>query len=800
MVVLTAAPAGVKAGELPWPKWLVAGAVAAAGVLVAIWTPLVKARTDALAARTTREAEREAQAEGALERLPGVKGKALLVKDMNDRTLLGIHEAIPLPTDSGPVPDLSTELPTYVPRDIDADLRTSLQASSKTGGFVLLVGPAAAGKTRCAYEAIRAVLPNWRLFMPPDGATLNEMVAGGADLDRSVVWLNETQNFLTGSNQLKALTVRRLLTDTSRPVILVGTIWPKFFDQLRSPVPALEGEGEEQQQVLTRDAREILELSRRFSLTKWSVQEWRRAENLASVDPRIQQAWLHHGSSGLAQILSAAPELIHRWEQADNPLGQAVIAAAVAARRCGHPPNLPTFIIEVLAKEFLTDTQRATAGEDWLNEALNWACQPVHHSGGIAPLQAFGAEMGRIDGYQVSDILVDHRNQSSPVLQRRITSNVWALLAELAPLDACSSIGFSAYRADVRDAAQSAWQRAAEAGEANCMAALAGLLREIGDSEGALAWCSRAAELGNDRAMAFLGNLLGAAGDSEGAFTWYTRAAEAGNTNAMAMLGALAGESDDNDGARTWWRRAAEAGNINAMVPLGILLSEAGDSEGAFTWYIRAAEAGNDNAMALLGNFLREADDDDGARTWYTRAAEAGNSNAMGMLGVLAGEADDDDGARTWYTRAAEAGNTNAMVSLGRFSENAGDGDGARTWYTRAAEAGNTNAMTLLGIFLSEAGDSDGARIWWQRAAEAEDANAMALLGALASEAGDGDGARTWCTRAAEAGNTNAMRLLGVLLSEAGDGDGARTWYTRAAEAGDTNAAEASRLLTETTE
>ena len=67
VVVVTAAPAGVQAGELPWPKWLVAGLVAAGGVLVAVGTPLLKVRTDALATRATGVAERAEQAEGVFE-------------------------------------------------------------------------------------------------------------------------------------------------------------------------------------------------------------------------------------------------------------------------------------------------------------------------------------------------------------------------------------------------------------------------------------------------------------------------------------------------------------------------------------------------------------------------------------------------------------------------------------------------------------------------------------------------------------------------------------------------------------
>ncbi|MGW1758971.1 hypothetical protein [Streptomyces mirabilis] len=488
--VLTAAPAGVKAGELAWPKWLVAGVVAAGGVLAAVWTPLVKARTDALAARTTRSAERDAQAEGALNRLPTRKGKIPLVADVTDRGLLGIHEAIALPVGSAAAHGLSEELPTYVPRDIDADLRTALEVRSRTGGFVLLVGPAAAGKTRCVYEASQTVLPHWRLVMPGDAATLTELVTSRADLKHSVLWLNEIQEFLSGADRLKASTVRQLLADTARPVILIGTLWPTAYEQLRTPVAGLTSDGEEGED-LNRDAREVLDLARRFSLGHWSDREWQRAEELMSVDPRIAEAARHRGKTGLAQTLAAAPELIHRWEQADDPFGQAVITAAVVARRCGHPAVLPVPVLEALAQEFLDSTHRATANEGWLDEALAWACRPVHHGGGIAPLQASGEVIGHVDGYQISDILVAHETPSVPVSAQEITARVWERLVELAAPEACLSVGTTAYFAGMTAQSVAAWERAAGGGSTVAVFNLGNVLSEQGDTEGARTWYTR---------------------------------------------------------------------------------------------------------------------------------------------------------------------------------------------------------------------------------------------------------------------------------------------------------------------
>ncbi|MFJ8949157.1 tetratricopeptide repeat protein [Streptomyces sp. NPDC102381] len=478
----------------------------------------------------------------------------------------------PLPTDGAPEQGLSTELPAYVLRDIDADLRTALEARKKTGGFVLLIGPAAAGKTRCAYEAIQAVIPDWRLFMPPDGATLSQLVSGGANIKHSVVWLNETQNFLTGADRLKAATVRRLLADTAHPVILIGTIWPTTYDQLRTVATVENEDGDGQD--LNKDAGEVLDLARRFSLGRWTDQEWERAEELTSVDPRIGQVMRHRGQSGLAQMLSAAPELIQRWEQADSPFGQAVITAAVIARRCGHPTVVPVPIIECLSKSFLTANDRATADEDWLSEALAWACQPVHNSGGIAPLQAVGETIGQIDGYEVSDILVDYEAPSAPSSHEQVTAGIWEDLLHLATPAACLPIGTEAYFASRLTVATSAWQRAADTGRSSAMFNLGVLLNDQGDTDHARAWWQRAADTGDTDAMHNLGILLNNQGDTDHARTWYTRAADTGHTSAMVNLGILLNNQGDTDHARTWYTRAADTGHTDAAAALSALTTE----------------------------------------------------------------------------------------------------------------------------------------------------------------------------------------------------------------------------------
>ena len=80
-----------------------------------------------------------------------------------DLRRLGVHAAITVPGVPDEVP------PEYVPRDADAaesGIRAKVAAAAERGGFVLLVGASPVGKTRCAVEAVRTLLPEWWLVHP----------------------------------------------------------------------------------------------------------------------------------------------------------------------------------------------------------------------------------------------------------------------------------------------------------------------------------------------------------------------------------------------------------------------------------------------------------------------------------------------------------------------------------------------------------------------------------------------------------------------------------------------------------
>ena len=110
--------------------------------------------------------------------------------------------------------------------------------------MVTLVGGSSTGKTRACWEAIHAetdgkkLLEGWRLWHPFDPTRPEAALAGLDEIGpRTVVWLNEAQHYLlTGGSDRGdrvAARLRRLLTDPERaPVVVLGTLWPIYWDTL----------------------------------------------------------------------------------------------------------------------------------------------------------------------------------------------------------------------------------------------------------------------------------------------------------------------------------------------------------------------------------------------------------------------------------------------------------------------------------------------------------------------------------------------------------------------------------------
>jgi hypothetical protein len=284
---------------------------------------------------------------------------------VDDPFALEVHRPVQ-PED--PQPGLPS-LPGYVPREHDAELGSMVRAAAEgRSGIVVLVGGSSTGKTRACWEALRLLRDQkagWRLWHPIDptrpDAALRELPGIGP---RTVVWLNEAQFYLGvadgGLGERVAAGLRELLRDPARaPVLVLATLWPEFWDRLTAR-PA-DGDDPHAQ------ARELLAGR---DITVPSAFTAAQLERLSQAgDMRLAQAAAAAQDGQVIQFLAGAPELMARYRNAPSA-AQAVIHAAMDARRLGMGPALPQAFLEAAASGYLTGTEWDALGEDWLEQAL----------------------------------------------------------------------------------------------------------------------------------------------------------------------------------------------------------------------------------------------------------------------------------------------------------------------------------------------------------------------------------------------------------------------------------------------
>jgi hypothetical protein len=162
-----------------------------------------------------------ASAEQLLE-LPLVEGALPRVRDVNPNRL---------GTAPSGLGDVETSDIPYVPRDVDAQLRQALNDHQ----FVLVTGPAKAGKTRTALEAARAAIPDASLVTPRPGALTS--LVGHPLLRRSpgrlLIWLDDLDRFLAPPERLDRALLALLLGQRDHTVVL-ATVNAQRLGELRS--------------------------------------------------------------------------------------------------------------------------------------------------------------------------------------------------------------------------------------------------------------------------------------------------------------------------------------------------------------------------------------------------------------------------------------------------------------------------------------------------------------------------------------------------------------------------------------
>jgi tetratricopeptide (TPR) repeat protein len=692
------------------------------------------------------------------------------IRESRSRIALNIHPAIGLP---GHYPDLSAEFPEYVARAIDEDLRSWIRSRVPVGGLVVLVGDAAAGKTRCLFEALNVEVPDWKMPYLDGGADIAATVQEGADLASTVLWLDDLQNFFADGS-LTAGTVQRLLAGHLGPVLLAATIRTEELDRLVAQPAA-----DERESPTRHHARQIIRMlvrlprhdsgqepAIRFEVDKqFEPEELARAKELAAVDPRIQQALRQASDGNVTATLAGAPELIARWSaRTGNRHGRAVITAAVTARRCGHPEPIPIKVLEALAVSQLTAEADPLVAPGWLQAAINWAAQPTE--GGIAALRAVATTPGMIDGYKVSDILLQHSyDENCPVIRPLLDEpKVWVLLLEYAAALAWTGIGDAAYAEGHANVAEQAWKQAADAQDLGGMRRLGWLYTDQGRQDNARQWFEQAIARDDTAAMLGFAFSLQHFEQFDESLSWMRRAAEREDPDAMASLGFELQGMGQVDEAETWYRRATSFDHPLAMANLGYLLYQRdGDTEEAELWTRKAAALGYAGALENLAQTLKKRGQVSEALEWSRKAAE----RALSLIDENPGRYDDP-----FPGEATDDGISNSILHLAEHLSELGEVNEAEQWFQKIADIGDGRAASALANLFLERGQPSRAAGWRKKAAESSHALLSQRKHELLCAYGVSSVVR----------HVHIIQEYAKYLAAQGETEESRTWRQRASE------------------
>lgn len=400
------------------------------------------------------------------------------VDKIDDPIRLGVHPSAAVVDAYG----RTDRVPAFVERDRAADVRDALRA----GGFVLLVGDSTAGKTRLAYEMMRACLPRHHCVQPAGPDALPAALAAARRHRPSVLWLDDLERYLG----LGALTRADLEGLAGPRCLVLATMRAHERDDLSARHDPGRDSMDRQ---AARSGREVLAAVRREIRLdrKWSDGELGRARALAH-DVRIARALTGTGGHGLAEVMAAGPQLLTEWRDAQSaasrvprdgrttgdPRGAALVAAAVDVRRAGYHRPVPISVLRELHTEYLRELGGAALRPHPWAEALAWATQPLHATSSL--LQPAGSGC-----YLVFDYLVDAvaSDGSAPP----IPAVTWQALADFAdPADLVEVI-WQASGAGRVDDVPVAVRRALAGGQYLAAAEMAACLGEAGHEARAVA-------------------------------------------------------------------------------------------------------------------------------------------------------------------------------------------------------------------------------------------------------------------------------------------------------------------------
>jgi len=461
----------------------------------------------------------------------------------------------------------------YIDRHFEDRLREALLAALAGEGprLVMLCGESKSGKTRAAFQALRAEeLKDAWLVVPRDGSSVEALLRAGtlpSHWAPLVVWLDDIERYARpGASGLHASALREERCD--RPVALLATEGGRASRRL-------PGESDDALAQL-RSLAACIEVPVMLDEEELAAVRREYGDRLTAEVAQV----------GLGRRMVAFEELRNRLTRSRDGCreGHAVIRAAIDWRRAGAQRPLRAQELQALYQDYLPED--LDPGEELFASGLRWAREPLPDTQIALLRKAKGCDAPQRDtqqnardrAFEPYDLAVEVARTEWPAVSDQALAS---LLTVAEPQDFFQMAGtaFDAGNAplalDLLERAERSEDRALQATSAYDI----GVLRaHIGDLSGAEAAYRRADERGSQRGAFNLGQLLRQRGDLPGAEVAYRRADERGSAEGAVNLGALLEQSGDVVGAEAAYGRAQQRGNqrgarnLQRLAVLGVLL------------------------------------------------------------------------------------------------------------------------------------------------------------------------------------------------------------------------------------
>lgn len=707
---------------------------------------------------------------------------------------LGVHRSI------NPAEQVATALPDYVGRSHDSDLRRLLRPVPTKGVLVVLVGGSSTGKTRTAYEAIRACLPDWTLEFPTTAIALSDRTAG----PHTVVWLDEAQRYFSLPHGEAAAVATLEMLRSNAPVVVIGTMWPQYWQRfVAQPDP---GGADPHHQ-----ARTLLAQAVRIDVPPAFLPVDLQAAQARS-DPRLRDAIATAGTSNrITQALAAGPDLIAAYRDAD-PYAQALMLAAADARSVGRVAPLPAATLEHAAAGYLDEQQRARTAP-WFATAIAYVTRTV--KGAIAPLMPVRSlpDLGEPDGYVLADYLVQHLRPEQDMYP--LPPPMWtALLAAPGPFEDRLRLASEAEARHLYRDAVTLCALPANQGSPGAAMAIGVLLSRLGRHDESDAWVQRAAALRHVGALRSLAqryiwdatsgqelhedpadaerrlrqlvekpddldalvrlvHLLEDSGRGEEAQCLLTDRAASGDPLALAVLARVLDERDQRHELEPLLRDQTANGSPIAAILLADVLDDLGGGQESRALRSTVVNQVPPDVVEQCVDLLIAVDQWSGVDELLRHTAENGHAWAMRRLaGLLIEdgiECDDDpelfEEGEAWMRRAADAGDEYASLLLPGVLERLNKAEDAASILRQRAATDDQNVLLDVADELMRLGRRDEATEVLRRLAAGSNLQAPTRLGHLLRQAGQLEQAEAVLRRAV-ADDPDALPALAGLLAE----------------------------------